>query len=70
MARRFEDYQPSTALRQAITRYREAIAEGKHKPDSGRAQLEVEAARDTPGHGSAEGEPACQRDDGESGAHD
>lgn len=70
MARRFQNYQPSTALSQAITRYRAALAEGKHPADSGRAQPEAEAARDTPGNGDAEGGAARQTGNEVNGSHD
>ena len=64
---RFPGYQPSTALRQAIARYREAIETIK-SPD-GRAQRDEDAARDTPGTG-APGGAARQTEDGKGGAHD
>ncbi|WEK04538.1 MAG: hypothetical protein P0Y65_20575 [Candidatus Devosia phytovorans] len=52
MSKRFPGYEPSTDLRQAITRYREARA--KDEKASGRTQVEeVNAARDTPGHDDA-----------------
>lgn len=67
MSKLFPNYQPSTALRQAIAKYREALAAGK-SPD-GRAQ-EVNSARDTPGTGAPGGAARQQDEEGEDGAHD
>ena len=63
---RFPNYQPSTALRQAIAKYREVLVARK-SPD-GRAQREEDAARDTPGTGAPGG--AARQGDEEGGAHD
>lgn len=63
MNRRFPTYEPSTALRQAIGRYRQArearLAEDRA---SGRAQ-DVNTARDTPGTGAVEGGGTTRRTD-------